>query len=330
MKNALSQRWRTVDGLKLGQEVVARLVNRQALDKLPLERHAGRIDLRGLLVSAPRPMRRVTARLEGQSLTAVELDRVVVLRGVVLEGLDLSGAQLESLRFFDCKIANCRFDGANCQDWRLWGADVSNTSFAGANMRDAVLGAWYEGHGDIYRNVSFVRADLRSIVCDSATFIDCDFSFARIANIDFGSTSFVRCRFAGEIREVQFWDRGLETGKSDPNPMEDVDFSGATLRFVEFRRLNLDRVVLPTSPDHLIIRGYRCVLEHALRELEHDPSNQAKGLSGALAVEFKWTPPSRDVGIFHRDDLAEYTEGHPEFAVSLLQGLERKCVKTQH
>jgi hypothetical protein len=197
-------------------------------------------------------------------------------------------------------------------------------------MRDAVLGAWYQGHGDVYRNVSFVRADLRSIVCDSATFVDCDFSFARIANVDFGSSGFIRCRFAGELRDVIFWDRGFETGKPDPNPMEDVDFSKATLRFVEFRRLNLDRVVLPSSPDHIIVRGYRCVLEHAMRELDQDPSEEARGLSGALEVELKWIPPARDVGVFHRDDLAEYTGGHREFAVSLLQRLERRCLQTLH
>jgi uncharacterized protein YjbI with pentapeptide repeats len=326
----LSQRWSTAEGQKLAHEVVARLVKGRALDNLPLERHEGRIDLRGLQVTAPKTGRRITGRLGEQSLTAIELAGILELRGVVLDGLDLSGAQLESLRFFDSKIANSRFNGANCKDWRLWGVEVSNVSFDDAMMRDAVLGAWYEGHGDVYRNVTFVRADLRSIVCDSATLVDCDFSHARIIDVDFGSSSFIRCRFAGEMRDVIFWDHGFDTGKPDPNLMEDVDFSAATLRFVEFRRLDLNRVVLPTSPDHLVIRGYRCVLEQALRELKDDPSKKAIGLRGALGVEFKWASPSREVGIFHRDDLAEYTGGYPEFAVSLLQRLERNCLETVH
>jgi hypothetical protein len=260
----------------------------------------------------------------------VELEGLLVLRGVILEGLDLSGSRLQGLSFFDSKIANSRFDGADCKDWGLWGVEISEASFDGTNMRGAVLGAWYEGHGDVYRNVSFVRADLRNIVCDSATFVDCDFSFARIASVDFGSSSFIRCRFAGELRDVIFWDRGFDTGKPDPNPMEDVDFSAATLRFVEFGRLNLDRVVLPSNPDHVIIRRYPCVLEHALRELEQDSSEKARGLRGALSVELKWTPPTRDVGIFHQDDLAEYTGAHPEYAVRLLRRLERKCLETLH
>ena len=326
MSRAASQRWTTREGQELGQAVLARLVQGLPLDDLPLGRHEGRIDLRGLVVSPPQQLRQINR----QSLSAIELDRVVVLRAVVLQDLDLSGAHLESLRFFHCKISSCRFDGANCQDWRLWGVQVVDTSFAEANMRDAVLGAWHESRGDVYRNVSFVRADLRGVVCDSATFLDCDFSFARIVNIDFGSSSFVRCRFAGEIRDVIFWDRGFDTGKPDPNPMEDVDFSAATLRSVEFRRLNLDRVVLPSSPDHLIIRAYGCVLEDAIRELEKDPSERARGLRGALSVEFKWTPPAREVGIFHWDDLAEYTGGHPEFAVNLLQNIERKCLESVH
>ncbi len=330
MDKSLIQRWRTGKGSHLSQAVAATLIQGQSLDNLPLGRHEGRIDLRGLTLTDPRPVGRITAQLGDRSLSAVQLANVLSLRGVSLEDLDLSGAQLESLRFFDSKIANCRFDGANCQDWRLWGVEVVDVSFAGAIMRDAVLGAWYEGHGDVYRKVNFVGADLRSIVCDSATFVDCDFSFARIANVDFGSSGFVRCRFAGELRDVIFWDRGFDTGKPDPNPMEDVDFSDATLRFVEFRRLNLDRVTLPSNPDHIIIRSYRCVVEHALRELEKDQREMAKGLRGALAVEFKWTAPSRDVGVFHRLDLAEYTGGHQEFAIDLLQRLERQCRETIH
>jgi len=41
-----------------------------------------------------------------------------------------------------------------------------------------------------------------------------------------------------------FYDHGFKTGKPDPNPMDDVDFSEAELRMVEFRGLNLDRVPL--------------------------------------------------------------------------------------
>src|SRR6266568_4499928 len=111
VEKALAHRWNTVEGQKLGQEVVARLVLGQPLDKLPLGRHEGRIDLRGLSLPAQRPLRRVTSRVGAQSLSAVELEGVLVLRGVILEGLDLSGSRLKALSLFDSKIARCRFDG---------------------------------------------------------------------------------------------------------------------------------------------------------------------------------------------------------------------------
>ena len=66
------------------------------------------------------------------------------------------------------------------------------------------------------------------------------FEGTRLDGVDFQSSSFIRCRFAGELREVIFWDRGFETGKPDANPMDEVDFRDATLPWVEFRHLNLD------------------------------------------------------------------------------------------
>jgi hypothetical protein len=52
--------------------------------------------------------------------------------------------------------------------------------------------------------------------------------------VDFQGPTFVRCTFAGELREVHFSDVGFRTGKSEPNPMEDVDRRAAELlRFCE-------------------------------------------------------------------------------------------------
>ena len=51
-----------------------------------------------------------------------------------------------------------------------------------------------------------------------------------------------------------FYDHGYKTGKSDANPMEDVDFTNAELRMVEFRRLNLDRVAFPSDDHHVPVQ----------------------------------------------------------------------------
>jgi hypothetical protein len=187
-----------------------------------------------------------------------------------------------------------------------------------------VLGAWYEGRGDVYRRVNFSRANMRSIVCPAATFVDCDFGEAQLAKVDFQSSSFIRCRFAGLLREVMFYDHGFKTGKPDPNPMEDVDFSDAELRMVEFRGLNLDRVKLPTSSDHLIVHHYRCVLERALRELRGDA--RWSGLRVDMEHRLMWAGPRQEAGEFNRRDLVEMGDkAEAEFAVKLLRRLEGEC-----
>jgi hypothetical protein len=136
-----------------------------------------------------------------------------------------------------------------------------------------------------------------------ATFTDCDFANAQLAKVDFQSSSFIRCRFAGLLREVMFYDRGFKTGKPDLNPMEEVDFSQAELRMVEFRHLDLVGVTFPQSSDHLIVHHYRCVLERAVYELQSDA--KWRGLSAVMEHRLKWAGPRQQVGEFNRRDLVE-------------------------
>jgi uncharacterized protein YjbI with pentapeptide repeats len=290
------------------------------LDDLRLTEHGGRVDLRG--IAAPAPERLKT--FEKKGWVVAELGGLLKFEGVKLTDLDFSGGRLESVRFFNSTVNNCRFDAAQCQDWRLWAVDVTDTSFVGADLRKAVLGAWYEGRGNLYRRVNFSSANLRSIVCPAATFVDCDLGDAQLTKVDFQSSSFIRCRFAGLLREVTFYDHGFKTGKPDPNLMEDVDFSEAELRMVEFRRLDLDRVKFPTSTDHLTVHHYRCVLERAVRELHTDAN--WKGLCAVMELMLKWAGPRQEQGVFNRRDFVEMAdEGEAEFAVSLLRRLEAEC-----
>jgi uncharacterized protein YjbI with pentapeptide repeats len=317
----LHARWRTPDGGRLAREVWSRLLSGKPLGGLGLGEHEGRVDLRG--ITGPTPERLEAS--ETQGWVVQELGGLLKFDGVSLADLDMSGGRLDSFRFFRSRIANCRFDETRCQDWRLWAVDVTDSSFVGADLRKAVLGAWYEGRGDTYRQVNFSGANMRSIVCPAATFVDCNFGTADLVNVEFQSTSFVRCRFAGRLRDVVFYDHGFNTGKPDPNLMVDVDFSDAELRMVEFRRLNLDRVKLPNDDDHLVIHAYRCVLERAVRVLE--PKLERRRLRAVLEHYLKWIGPQQLVGVFNRRDFVEMgNEAEAEFAVHLLRELEAECL----
>ena len=124
-----------------------------------------------------------------------------------------------------------------------------------------------------------------------------------------------------------FHDHGFKTGKPDPNPMEDVDFSDAELHWVEFRRLDLDSVKFPKSNNHLIVHRYRCVLERAVRELKAD-SRWGKGLFATMEHRLKWAGPRQEVGEFNRPDFLEMGgEAEAEQAFTLLRRLEQECAR---
>lgn len=204
-KKDLASRWETPDGEQRAEEIFARLLSGSRLDDLKLSEYNGRLDLRG--ITAPLPERLKT--FEKRGWVVAQLSGLLTFEGVKLTDLDFSGARLESFRFFNSMVNNCRFDSVQCRDWRLWAVDVTDTSFVGADLRNAVLGARHEGRGNLYRRVNFSGANLRSIICPAATFEDSDFGDAQITKVDFQSTGFIRCRFAGLLREVMFYDHGF-------------------------------------------------------------------------------------------------------------------------
>ena len=317
---SLAKRWDTDEGEIRAERAFDALASGRSLDDAAWGEVDGRLDLRGL--RAPLPQASPLGR-EVEGLIVEELSETLTVRDASLVSLDLSGARLEGLRIFDSTVANCVFDAARCQDWRIWGSHIRDSRFVGTDLRRSAIGPWHAGRGNIYERVNFTRADLRQISCPAATFVDCDFSNARLERVDFQSSGFVRVRFAGELREVIFWDRGLNIGKPETNPMKDVDFTDARFKGVEFRRLNLESVTFPTSDGHLVISNYPCVIERALETLRGDNSLTARLLRATFEIREKWIGPKQNVGVF---SLADFDEpGEAEFAQTLLLELERDC-----
>jgi|SRR5579864_127652 len=327
-KNMIDEndRWRSDDGARLAKELFQRLAANRSLHDLGLGEYDGRLDLRGI----PAPEVRKEELPPFRTWSLQKLSCQLIFRNVHFDGIDFSQSQLKHLGFFNSTINECRFEDADCEHWGLFGTDLKNSTFVHANLRDAVLGPWYEGRGNKYQHINFSKANMLGLVSTTATYIDCDFSDAKLEKIDFQSSSFIRCRFVGELREVIFWDHGFKKGKPDPNPMEDVDFSQAKLRWVEFRRLNLDRVRFPEDDDHLIIKNYRCVLRRVLDALKDNESNHARRLRAILELDLKWMGPEQQIGVLCRLDFRErWGETGEEFAMELLRQAELECARLQ-
>jgi Pentapeptide repeats (8 copies) len=322
---AHGRRWRDGDGPALAARVVDRLVAGEPLTDLPLDRHDGLVDLRGLAIPDPRVLGEAVVAGDGARTGLRWLGGLIELRGATLRDLDLSGARLEHLRFHDTVLRNCRFDRAVCRDWRAWDFTVEDCTFRSANLRGAALGT-RSANGNHYRRVDFGGADLRDVVCQRATFEDCDLSGARVDKVEFGGCTFTRCRFAGLLDEVIFSGHELGAEASAPaGRLIDVDLSGAVLRYVEFRDVPLEGVVPPVEQgDQVVVTHLPCVVRRALARLEEHGEARTRRLVARLQAGARRLDERQQLGVWHTDELGEDDEQR-RFAADLLHAVDREC-----
>ena len=277
----------------------ARLVSGRPLDSVA--RVGGRVDLRGLVVPQPRVTR--TLRVGGTNVA--ELAHVVVMSRVHWKGMDFSGARLPSLRFEGCTIEDCVFDDCRCDDWRMWATKVSNCSFKSAHLKGAALGGVaLDGARNRFESVNFSRADLRDTCYQSADFVECSFRNAKLTKVDFQGSVFTRCVFEGLLDQVLFYRHAFQGEEFPPNEMRDVDFRRATFRHVEFRALDMENVLWPESPDHILIEDYRSVLTQMLARLRNDADLHSGYVRTLLAFKLRWAGPHQVTGVVSALDLA--------------------------
>jgi uncharacterized protein YjbI with pentapeptide repeats len=310
-----------VDSSKI--ELWRRLVKGESLGGPLLPKKQGRIDLSGLVLDDPRI-------LEGWQTTLANVARIepsAVFRNAKLQNLDLTGSRLPSVHFTDCEIKNCCFDRCNMPGLRLCATTIRESSFREANLRGIALGAAsvtgpFAGRRNRFAGVDFSGADLRETIYVAGTFERCDFSYARLANIKFGTSAFSDCKFAGELRQVEFWRsdlfaRGFAVDAFPLNEMVNVDFSRAVFRDVEFRGLTLDGVRLPEDTEHLVIRDFPDVLDLLINALAHQGDETARLLIVFLSAYRKWTVPGAQ-GVLNKQDLAEAGPDAVDRVVGLL------------
>jgi uncharacterized protein YjbI with pentapeptide repeats len=280
-------------------EAWARLVEGRPLDGLGLKLRNGRFDLAGLAVRNVPPGGHLSAALAD----VAELGETTVIRGVAWKSLDFSGSHLGQLRFLDCLIEDCVFDGCCCQDWRLWATTVEKSGFRSADLRESALGSVIGNRRNAFRHVDFTEADLRQTAYIAAEFVGCIFKNARLQKIDFQTSSFTDCSFEGELNEVLFYRKGFKGERFPPNEMSGVDLTHAQLRFVEFRNLDLDSVSLPGDADHLVLSDYPQTLDRIIHALRGRDDSAARKLAAYLGVLRRWAGANQRRGVLNKRDI---------------------------
>jgi uncharacterized protein YjbI with pentapeptide repeats len=323
----LRTRWATPHGSALATEVFRRLARNRDIAPI-VERHDGRLDLRGIRLPDP-----TTTTSEERTLLRrmFRLDRrsaVHQLRKATVANIDFSYAELPRIMFMACEIRDCRFERADVEDGGLWECRVTDTSFEGANLRSVVLGGrgYPPAHPPTpYDRVSFASADLRDAVPGAADFTDCDFSGARIDKLEFEGCTFVRCRFAGRLSDV-IWAAADDRDPRRRGSLVDVDMSATVLTFCAFRGLDLSDVKLPAAPEHIVFENFACAIKRALAALHGTDDPNERGLRGLLQAHADWTLPRQGRGILGVADLhpdGTLTKGEP--IAAWLKQLDREC-----
>ena len=309
----------------LKAEAWRRLVNGASPHELGLEIKDGRFDLSGLILSEPT----VVKQWQTPLANITQIEPPAEFRRVKWQNLDLSNSKLVSLRFEESQIINCRFDGCDMRDLRLWATDIADSSFRGADLSDSGLGlatlkkSAIRGRRNTFTEVDFSEANLRGTVYLAAAFERCLFCNTKLENVNFGTSTFVNCHFQGELREVIFWrsdlfSRQFPEDAFPPNEMQDIDFSRAKLRWVEFRGLSLKQVHFPVDPDHVIIQNGPTVLDKLIDTLKKQGDKTARILVAAFEVERKWAAPGAFC-ILNKLDLAQAGEDAISRVMELLE-----------
>ena len=327
-------RWASPEGVLLAGEVLARLKAGAPLGGLGLGEVDGRVDLRGFPAPLPHPVspEGMARRLAGRRLILAAPSTMtghVFVDGVAMRGLDLTGARLEEVSFRRCLIEDCVLDEVSGRDLDLIRTIVRGCSFRGAGLEKALLGWWQDGECSQFDRVDFSRADLRGYPSSVVTawFRDCDFSGALLGGRSFHDCGLVRCRFAGDLLDVHFFNSGSLSGEAaGPDQVEDLDLTGAVLRNVTFTGVDLAAVRLPDDPGLRVIRNYPCVMRKAAAALAGREDKAGVFLRMRFNGTLKGIGLGPAVGLQNRNDYLRW--GGEEMAAlfdSVLADAERDC-----
>lgn len=245
------------------------------------------------------------------------------IRNKRISGVDFTGAELSHLRLFGVTLVDCRFDNADLKDLRMWATHIENCSFKKADLRGSGLGGIMDERRNCFRGVDFSEADMRQTAWSSASLEHCLFRDTCLAGINFWGTAFSHCTFEGEVRDVIFNRHMFKREDLPANTMDHIDFSKARLRFVEFRRLKLDRVTFPHDSEHLVLTDYRRVLGRAIERLREFDEPTAKKLVFFLSGGFKWTLEDQAQGVLNMEDIKELGESAPQLLLTALSSDNR-------
>jgi fluoroquinolone resistance protein len=233
----------------------------------------GKWDLRGINLSALGSWVPNEVKLSNGMRVSILRGPNLIYRGLKFNDIDLSYSNLNGATFENCSFINVSFQHADGSRINDKGTSFYNVDFSKAKWRGATLGLG----GARYEKCKFIGTDLTNVFCYRGYFIDCRFEKAKLENIDFEASHFIRCIFIGNLQSV--WFRGYypiqahedSFGITEKNTMEDVDFSKANFWDVMFTtNCDLSKTIPPDDGEHLFFKNWPLAKRVAIEIIEKE------------------------------------------------------------
>jgi uncharacterized protein YjbI with pentapeptide repeats len=283
------------------RKIWTRLASGKGIEKLGLGAVDGRIDLRNLNVSE----RRLERVVESNIGTFRKFGGITKIEGANWDKLDFSSSDLSHLVLTDCEITDCVFNYCSMRGIRARATSFINSRFHSADLRDSLLGGFRENRRNVFRDVGFIKCDLRETFYKEAEFNKCHFRNCKLDRVEFGSSTFEDCSFEGELKEVIFYRRAWDKGNFPENRMARVDFSKARLRMCAFRGLDMTDATFPHDDEHIIMRNFPSVLDDLISHFKDKLDPDSRGLTGLFEDYRRWSGGPDSVGVFNKADFLE-------------------------
>lgn len=191
---------------------------------------------------------------------------------------DFSMSDLSEVVFENVNFSNCTFNRTVCKKTRFWGCFFEDCIFSRVDLSDTYIGAWGGGQN----NCKFVKCKLGKTF--SGSYItNAVFDHCKIKGCIFFCLYMENVRFSGLIDDLMIRKMSIEeimrnqtTAKATKTiakilrvikqddidvptvQVKNIDFSMATLQFLDFSECELQNIILPADDKHLLIDTHLC------------------------------------------------------------------------
>lgn len=216
---------------------------------------------------------------------------------------DFSMSDLSEVVFENVTFRNCTFDKTICKKTRFWSCFFEDCIFSKVDLSDTYIGAWGGGQN----NCKFIKCKLGKTF-DSSYITNVVFDHCKIKRCIFFCLYMERVRFVGLIDELMIRKMSVKEITQHQTPakatevitkilhiikqdtidvpkvqVKDIDFSSATMQFLDFSECELRNIIPPADDKHLLIDKDLCeITKYVSDEIEkswYNTDNQSWALN---------------------------------------------------